>query len=525
MTRRASATLTTVLATASTQRTIRSVLIANRGEIAVRIAQTCQQRGIRVIALASDLEPEPLVARYAQHVVHLHGTTLADTYLNAATVLAAAKDVHADAIHPGYGFLSENAAFAQACTDAGIVFIGPTPSAITAMGDKVQSKQAMRTAGVPVVPGFEPQQGVEIALATWQAEAHKIGYPVLVKASAGGGGKGMRLVETPEGLAQGLESAQREARNAFGNDHVFLEKYVQNPRHIEFQVLGDAYGQVHHVFERECSIQRRHQKIIEESPSPFLTPALRNAMGEAAVKAASAIGYQNAGTVEFIVGDDGGFYFLEMNTRLQVEHPITECVSGEDLVAWQLRLAQGEVLPAESPFTQRGWAIECRVYAEDPDAQFMPSTGKLTAFAFPQGPGIRVDTGVMAGDTVTASFDPMLAKVITTGATRAEALARMVWALQQSRVAGVRHNIPYLLRILAHPAFVAGTVTTHFIAEHAAALQQSSVVPTTPLATTLLAGAAQAVRLFHPTSAGAVSVPSFGQLPDALALWRQPLRL
>ncbi|HEY9687530.1 MAG TPA: biotin carboxylase N-terminal domain-containing protein [Coleofasciculaceae cyanobacterium] len=461
------------------------VLVANRGEIAVRIMQTLQEMGIRTVALASDPDLQAEHVRRADEVIHLAGQKPAETYLQGDLIVTLAKERGVDAIHPGYGFLSENAGFAQACADAGIVFIGPKPDVIRDMGDKITAKALMKEAGVPVVPGWS---GDVITSPGWSGdvktspgwsgdpqadfkvianEAGAIGYPILVKAAAGGGGKGMRLVQKPEDLQAALEAAAREAKSAFGDARVFLEKYITRPRHIEFQVFGDHHGNVVHMFERECSIQRRHQKVIEETPSPALTPALRASMGEAAVKAAKAMRYTNAGTIEFILGEDGGFYFLEVNTRLQVEHPVTEMTIHKDLVRLQLMVATGEPLPfTQKDLCQDGHAIECRIYAEDPANNFMPGIGKLAFYRPPSGPGIRLDNGVREGGEVTVHYDPMLAKLIAWGENRQAAIAKISWALSRYAVLGVANNVEFLKAIVDHPAFADGNVHTHFLEEH-----------------------------------------------------------
>ncbi|MCA9797930.1 MAG: acetyl-CoA carboxylase biotin carboxylase subunit [Cyanobacteria bacterium HKST-UBA04] len=443
---------------------IQKVLMANRGEIAVRVIKTLRAMGIATVAVYSDADAQACHVRHADEAHALGGQAPADTYLNIDKLLAIAQASGCDAIHPGYGFLSENAAFARACQSAGVTFIGPTPTVIEQMGDKLLSKQLMQAAGVPVVPSW---QGDVSDLKAAQKAVVDLGLPVLVKAAAGGGGKGMRLIESIDDLAAGLAAASREAQKAFGDARVFVEKFIVGPRHIEFQVFGDTHGNVVHLFERDCSIQRRHQKIIEESPSPKLDATLRQAMAQAAVAAASAVGYTNAGTVEFIVGQDGGFYFLEMNTRLQVEHPVTELVTGQDLVEWQVRVARGEALPlSQDAITQRGHALECRVYAEDPAQNFMPSTGPLLVYQAPTGPNVRLDSGVEAGDEVTVHYDPMLAKLITYGATRQAALDAMAEALKTYPVLGVVTNHALLLAILRHPEFVAGTFDTGFLSTH-----------------------------------------------------------
>lgn len=439
------------------------ILIANRGEIAVRIIRACHEMGIAAVAVYSEADRAALHVRLADEAIAIGPAPASESYLNIERVVGAARDSGAQAVHPGYGFLSENAAFAQAVQDAGIVFIGPPPAAIAAMGDKAEARARMQSRKVPIVPGYQDADD-DAALAR---AAERIGYPVLIKAAAGGGGKAMRIVNAPEELPELAAAAHREATNAFGDSRLFIEKYISNGRHIEFQVLADAHGNTLHLFERECSIQRRHQKIIEETPSPLLDDALRGRMGAAAVEAARAVGYTNGGTVEFIVDPvTRDFYFLEMNTRLQVEHPITEMLTGLDLVHWQIRIAEGERLPlAQNDLTRRGHALECRVYAEDPANQFLPSTGCLLNVVEPRGPGLRVDSGVMTGDEVTVHYDPMLAKVIVHAETRVDAIQRMQAALNEYALLGVTTNIAFLRAVLAHPEFHAGRATTTFI-EH-----------------------------------------------------------
>ncbi len=456
-------------------KTIKKVLIANRGEIAVRITQTLQEMGITVVAVYSDPDAGALHVRKADEAVRLPGETAAETYLQKERLIEICKEHGVDAVHPGYGFLSENADFARLCDKAGIVFIGPKPDVIRDMGDKIIAKTTMEKAGVPVVPGWS---GAGIEPDVIRREADRIGYPVLVKAAAGGGGKGMRLVKKPEELEAALEAAAREAQSAFGDARIFLEKYIVRPRHVEFQIFGDEHGNVVHLFERECSIQRRHQKIVEESPSPALTPELRAKMGKAAVKAAQAIGYTNAGTVEFILAPDGSFYFLEVNTRLQVEHPVTEMVTHRDLVRAQLLVAQGEPLPfRQEDLTQEGHAIECRVYAEDPARNFLPSTGKLHHCHPPEGPGIRVDTGVDTGSAVSIHYDPMLAKLVVWGETRQQAIEKARWALDHYAILGVTTNIQFLNAVLGHPVFASGDIHTHFLEENPIRTDMQEIPP------------------------------------------------
>jgi acetyl-CoA carboxylase biotin carboxylase subunit len=439
----------------------KKILIANRGEIAIRIMRACKELGIQTVAVYSDADRDALHVQQADEAIHIGPAAPQESYLNIEKIIEAAKQTKADAIHPGYGFLSENASFAAAVASANLIFIGPSADSIRAMGDKAESKIRMKEASVPTVPG---EEGLETQ-GDFEKAAKEIGYPVLVKAAAGGGGKGMRIVNVDSELSEAIESARREALNAFGDERLLIEKYVANAHHVEFQVFGDQHGNLVHLFERECSVQRRHQKIIEETPSPLLTPKLRKEMGAAAVAAAKAVNYYNAGTVEFIVDPDNfTFYFLEMNTRLQVEHPITELVTGIDLVHWQIRVAAGEPFPfPQSHFTQRGHAIECRVYAEDPANGFLPSTGKLLQFIEPRGPGIRVDSGFTAGNEVTHFYDPLLAKLIIHAENRQVAIRRMQTALKEFIVHGVTTNIDFLQAVLAHPDFESGNVTTRWV--------------------------------------------------------------
>ena len=443
----------------------KKILIANRGEIAIRIMRACKELGIQTVAVYSDADENAQHVRYADEAIRIGSSTPTESYLNADKLIRTALDLNADAIHPGYGFLSENASFAEKVASAKLTFIGPSADSIRAMGDKTESKIRMKQAGVPTVPGREFGAGLETSTKHFKQAANEIGYPVLVKAAAGGGGKGMRIVNEENDLTESIESARREALNAFGDERLLIEKYIPNAHHIEFQVFGDQLGNLVHLFERECSVQRRHQKIIEETPSPLLTPELRAEMGEAAVKAAKAVGYYNAGTVEFILDPTNlTFYFLEMNTRLQVEHPITELVTGIDLVHWQIRIAAGEPFPfTQSNFTQRGHAIECRVYAEDPANGFLPSTGRLLQYIEPRGPGIRVDSGFTVGDEVTHFYDPLLAKLIVYAEDRESAIQRIQAALREFVVHGVITNIDFLQAVLPHPDFTNGQVTTRWV--------------------------------------------------------------
>jgi 3-methylcrotonyl-CoA carboxylase alpha subunit len=444
------------------------LLIANRGEIACRVIATARRLGISVVAVYSDADASALHVALAEEAYRIGPAPARASYLRIEAILEAARRSGADAVHPGYGFLSENAEFAEACAGAGLTFVGPPPGAIRAMGSKAASKALMESAGVPLVPGYHGEEQDE---ATLRAAAERIGYPVLVKASAGGGGKGMRIVANDADFAAGLAAAQRESLASFGDDRVLIERYLQRPRHIEMQIFADTHGNVVHLFERDCSIQRRHQKVIEEAPAPGMDSDMRAQIGSAAIAAARAVGYVGAGTVEFIV-EDGKFYFMEMNTRLQVEHPVTEMVTGLDLVEWQLRVAAGEALPLAQPdIALRGHAIEARVYAEDPAHDFMPSTGMLLHLQAPEATSdVRVDTGVRAGDAITPHYDPMLAKLIVRGTDRAEAVRRLGAALAHYEVAGVQTNLLLLRGIATHPAFAAGEVDTGFIARHAETL-------------------------------------------------------
>jgi acetyl-CoA carboxylase biotin carboxylase subunit len=452
----------------------RKVLIANRGEIAVRIAQTLQEMGITAVAVYSDPDRDALHVAAADEAHSLPGNTSAETYLRGDRIIEIARRCGANAVHPGYGFLSENAEFSGNCRDAGITFIGPAPEAIRAMGDKIIAKQTALGAGVPVVPGWSGTAGDDLRGAA--DEARRIGYPVLVKAAAGGGGKGMRRVFEEKDLAPAIEAARREAAAAFGDSRVFIEKYIENPRHIEIQIFGDNHGHVVHLFERECSIQRRHQKIIEESPSPAVSERLRAEMGAAAVRLARTIGYANAGTVEFILDPSGEFYFLEVNTRLQVEHPVTELITRQDLVAAQVRVAAGEPLPfTQEDLRSAGHALECRIYAEDASRGFVPSVGEIIVYHPPEGREIRVDSGVSTGSKVSVYYDPMLAKLIVHAGRRDESIRRMIWALEHFVVLGVTTNIEFLRAVLQHPEFVAGRLHTHFLEQHKIAAECASV--------------------------------------------------
>jgi 3-methylcrotonyl-CoA carboxylase alpha subunit len=460
----------------------RKCLIANRGEIAVRILRACRELGVRSVAVYSDADATARHVQLADEAYPLGGTTPAESYLRGAALLDVAARAGCDCVHPGYGFLSENEAFAQAVLDAGLVWIGPPPDAIRRMGVKTEARALMQGAAVPLVPGYQADdlRDDTLDVAAFHAAAERIGYPLMVKAAGGGGGKGIRIVRQPAELTAALEGARNEAIKAFGDARLFMERYIERARHIEIQVLADAHGHTVHLFERECSAQRRHQKVIEESPAPRLAAHTRAAMGAAAVQAAQAVGYTNAGTVEFIVTPDAQFYFLEMNTRLQVEHPITEWVTGVDIVQWQFRIAAGAALPfAQSDLSQRGHAIECRLYAEDAPHGFLPATGPLLTFIPPTGIGVRVDSGVTSGDRITIHYDPMIAKIIVHAPDRAAALARMDQALQSTVLLGTTTNLDFLRALLNHPVFVAGEVYTAFIEAHLSELIPADA-PTAP---------------------------------------------
>ncbi len=439
---------------------IRRVLIANRGEIAVRVIRSCRELGIETVAIYSDPDRESLHVRLADQAYALGGETSAESYLVSEKVLAAAKAAGADAIHPGYGFLSENPDFVRAVDAAGLTFIGPRPLAMEQMGEKTRARSVMQEADVPVVPGSEAlADGAQAA-----AFAADIGLPVMVKAAAGGGGKGMRRVDDPSAVAKAFDAARSEAKKSFGDDRVYVEKFLQRPRHIEVQILADTHGNCVHLFERECSIQRRHQKVIEEAPSPFLDEALRAQMGAVAVQAAKAVDYIGAGTVEFLCDAERNFYFLEMNTRLQVEHPVTEWITGLDLVALQIRIAEGHPLPfKQEDLAISGHAIEARIYAEDPQSGFLPAPGKIEHLHVPAGPYVRDDSGVVFGSEVTPLYDPMISKLSVWGQDRAQAIARLDRALGEYKVIGVTTNISFLRRVLAEPTFQSGDFDTGFI--------------------------------------------------------------
>ncbi|HEX7154000.1 MAG TPA: biotin carboxylase N-terminal domain-containing protein [Thermoanaerobaculia bacterium] len=446
------------------------VLVPNRGEIAVRIARACREMGIASVLAYSEDDDVRYVRRFFDDAIPLGRGDARETYLHVARVIDAARASGADALHPGYGFLSERAELAAACEEAGIAFVGPRASSIAAMGSKAESRRLMQKLDVPVVPGYD---GDDQSTETLTAAAAKIGFPLLVKASAGGGGKGMKIVRAQGELHAALESARREAMKAFGDDRLLLERYIEEPRHVEFQIFGDSQGNVLHLYERDCSLQRRHQKVVEESPAPHYPDELRQRMAKAAIAAARGVEYRNAGTVEFIVTPEGEFYFLEMNTRLQVEHPVTEQVLGIDLVRAQLDVAAGKPMPwTQDQLQQRGHALEVRIYAEDPDDRFLPQSGTIAVYSEPTGPGVRVDAGVTRGSEVGVKFDPMLAKLICTAATRDAAIDRLDRALRDYVVLGTKTNVSWLRRVVTHPEFRAGHVSTRFLADHEESLRR-----------------------------------------------------
>ncbi|MEX2590701.1 MAG: acetyl-CoA carboxylase biotin carboxylase subunit, partial [Chitinophagales bacterium] len=443
---------------------IQKILIANRGEIALRIAKTCRKIGVETLAVYSDADAKMPFVKYCDEAVALGGNQLPETYLNGKKLIEIAQKFNCDAIHPGYGFLSENAGFAKACKKAKIIFIGPQADVIDEMGDKKKARLIAQKANVPVVPGYD---GKEQDAKKLKSEAKKIGFPVLLKASAGGGGKGMRIVHEEKNLEKELAAAKSEAKNAFGDDKILLEKYFEKVRHIEVQILGDQHKNIIHLNERDCSVQRRYQKIIEESPSPALDEKSRNAICNASLKLAKQLNYQNAGTVEFIFDEKGGFYFLEVNTRLQVEHPVTEAITGLDLVEWQIRIAEGQKLELkQSDIGLIGHALECRIYAENPYKDFAPATGKILAFEFPEMEGLRLDNGVRAGNKIDVFYDPMIAKVVTHGKDRTEAIRKMHYALANAQIVGPENNQYFLQKIMQHKAFVAGDIYTHFLQDN-----------------------------------------------------------
>jgi acetyl-CoA carboxylase biotin carboxylase subunit len=503
---------------------MRKLLVANRGEIAIRIMRACRDLRIATAAVYSDCDRGAPHVRAADEAFRLGGNPPADSYLSIEKLIDVARRAGADAVHPGYGFLAENDDFAAACERAGLVFVGPTPEAIRLMGSKTGARDVARRAGVPVVPGTGAPIGADVADGEVAAQASAIGYPLMVKAVAGGGGKGMRMVESPAGLAAALRAARSEAQSAFGDAAVYLERRLVRPRHIEVQLLGDAGGTVVPFVERECSIQRRHQKVVEESPSPVMTPGLRQRMLDAAAAVARTVGYTNAGTIEFLVDESGAFYFLEMNTRLQVEHPVTEMVTGLDLVAWQLRIARGEPLaidPAQAR-TPRGHAIECRVYAEDPDARFMPAPGRITHLRAPAGPGIRDDSGVAAGFEVPIYYDSMISKLVAWGEDRPQAIARLRRALAEYEVRGIKTTLPFFRWLVDTGDFQAARFDTTSLDAELAGRHGQPFVEAAPIED--VAVLAAAVDAFHAARRAAPGHGSAGASPWTLAARRDARR-
>ena len=493
---------------------LRRVLTANRGEIAVRIMRTCREMGIETVAVYSDADANALHTTLADRAVHIGPAAASESYLNIEGLIAAARQTGADAVHPGYGFLSENEAFASACADAGIEFIGPPPAALALMGSKIAARRVAEQAGVPVVPGGIPDDQSDAALA---AVADRTGFPVLLKPAEGGGGIGMKVVREAAALPGAAAQARREAEAAFGDGTLYLERLIERPRHIEIQVLADRHGHVVHLFERECSLQRRHQKVVEESPSVAVTPALRRQLGDAAVAIARAAGYQNAGTVEFLLegtGDTARFYFLEMNARLQVEHPITEAVTGVDLVRAQLGIAAGDPLAwTQEALSQRGHAIEIRIYAEDPGQRFLPQAGRLLLYRQPSMPGVRIDAGVVEGSQVSVHYDPLLAKLIAYGESREAARRRAIAALEQFPILGITTNAPYVREVLQHQRFIDGDLDTHFLdSEHDV------------LMATLVTEPPEVVRELGDLAASASQTPHASTRPDVVDPWDVPAR-
>ena len=489
---------------------MKKILVANRGEIAVRIMKTCREMGIATVAVASEADLDAKHARFADECIAIGPAPAGESYLRAEVIIDAAKQSGAEAIHPGFGFLSENAGFAAAVRTAGLIFIGPNADVIKLMGSKQESKREMAKAGVPVVPGYNGDQQDATFLAEKAAE---VGFPLLIKASAGGGGKGMRVVSAADQFESSLQAAKREAKAAFGDDTVLLERYLTRPRHIEFQVFGDNHGNLVHLFERECSIQRRHQKIVEETPSTAMSAELRQKMGDAALLAARTVNYTNAGTVEFMLDEDGSFYFLEMNTRLQVEHPITEMLTGQDLVRWQIEVALGNRLPLlQDELTGRGHAIEVRVYAEDPSHDFLPQTGTIVNYHEPMGLGIRVDSGVEAGDEISIYYDPMIAKLVAWGASREEVCQKLINALGEYCIQGVRTNVSFLRAILQEAEFRKGNTTTDYLSRYLPRHEVPPALLDTALALTALA---------QPEAAtGSAAGPVFQEPWTMLSGWR-----
>lgn len=491
---------------------ISKILIANRGEIALRVIRTCKELEKETVAVYSTPDADAPFVLQADESVHIGPAASSESYLVIDKIIQAAKDTGCDAIHPGYGFLSENAEFSDRCKKEGIIFIGPDANAIKSMGDKTAAREIMSKANVPFPPGTKKElEDIEEA----EKIADDIGYPVLVKAAAGGGGKGMRIVETKEDFKSGIKAAKSEARNAFGDDRVYIEKYLVEPRHVEFQILADEHGNTFHIFDRECSVQRRHQKVIEEAPCSILTDELRAEMADAAIAAAEAVDYVGAGTIEFLVDADRNFYFLEMNTRLQVEHPVTELITGLDLVALQILVAEGKELPMkQEDIKMEGHAVECRIYAEDPRDNFLPSTGTLTKHRIPSGNGVRVDSGVEEGQAITINYDPMISKLCTYGNDRDHAIKRMLRALDEYEIAGCRTTIPFCKYVLNHESFTSGEYDTHFVPDHFSAEKLDATNEDTDnvkaLAAALLKledeGQEEGKELYQPSKNGASSV-------------------
>jgi len=490
----------------------KKILVANRGEIAVRVIRACQELGIPTVAVYSEADRPALHVRRASEAYLLGPAPSSESYLRIDRILDVARRSGADAIHPGYGFLAENPAFARACEEAGIAFIGPRADTIALMGEKTSARRVAVEAGIPVVPGsLEPLAGAEAI----RREAERIGFPLMLKAASGGGGKGLRLVARPDDLEAAVARGRSEAESAFGDDSVYLEKAIDGPRHVEIQVLADRHGNAVHLFERECSIQRRHQKIIEESPSPFVTPELRERMGALAVALVRKVGYENAGTLEFLVDADRNPYFLEMNTRLQVEHPVTEMVTGQDIVKLQIHVAEGRPLPLrQEDLRQRGHAIECRVYAEDPERGFLPSPGRITALRLPGGPGVRDDSGVYAGCEVPIHYDPLISKLVAYGSSRQDAIRRMTRAVAEYKVLGIKTTLPFFERVLRHPAFLAGEFDTSFVEKVFAEADRERARPID------VAVAAAALRAFRDRQAARLAPAGDG---GTSAWWRAGL--
>jgi acetyl-CoA carboxylase biotin carboxylase subunit len=485
------------------------ILVANRGEIAVRVMRACRELGLTSVAVYSDADRDALHVRYADEAYHIGPSPASESYLGIDRLIDTARRAGADAVHPGYGFLAENAAFARACRDSRLLFIGPSPEVVALMGSKTAARQAAIRAGMPVVPGAEDAFRADAPIAAIAEAARRIGYPVLVKAVAGGGGKGMRTVTTGDDLAAAVRAARSEAASAFGDAAVYLERRLERPRHVEIQLLGDHHGTVIPFVERECSVQRRHQKVLEEAPSPVVTPELRQAMASQAASLAREVGYTNAGTIECLLDADGRFYFLEMNTRLQVEHPVTEMVTGVDLVHWQIRIARGERLDLdpERAIAPRGHAIECRIYAEDPDRQFMPSPGTILSLKTASGPGIRDDSGVAAGSTVPVFYDSLISKLVGWGADRAQAIARLRRALTEYQIVGVRTTVPFFRWLLTQPEFVAGRFDTTYL-DNVLAARTQPFAPVTESDEEIAAMAAALDAFFRIGVAGAVRAPA-----------------